>query len=202
LRGVSFGYYTVKSAPDVVNGQKIRRLKEVKHIETSVLTELPANPLTGVVSLTKSLKEIIELKKLSNEEQNALKSIILSDSNVLMTLVNLSSKLESSSDLYTWINYNISRRADMIGDLRGQIKYNSEEITAMKSYLSNAEKFVKESKASDEAILSIDSEIKKIKDIITEYDTAFTGLATQPNASVNENKSLNEAILLLTTKHF
>jgi HK97 family phage prohead protease len=61
----SFGYVVEKKNYIEVKGEKIRELKEVRHIETSVLTVLQANPLAGVVSVTKSLdleNALIELK--------------------------------------------------------------------------------------------------------------------------------------------
>ena len=57
IQDASFGYKTVKSNPIEVKGEKIRELLEVKHIETSVLTCMPANPQAGVISVTKAYDE-------------------------------------------------------------------------------------------------------------------------------------------------
>lgn len=54
LRGASFGYIAQKKNWITVKGKRVRELKEVLHGETSLLTELPANPMAGIVSLTKS----------------------------------------------------------------------------------------------------------------------------------------------------
>jgi HK97 family phage prohead protease len=54
IKGASFGYETEKKDYKEVNGRKVRILQQVKHIETSLLTKTPANPLAGVVSLTKA----------------------------------------------------------------------------------------------------------------------------------------------------
>lgn len=54
IKGASFGYETKRKEFKEVSGKKVRVLKEVKHIETSLLTKNPANPLAGIVSLTKS----------------------------------------------------------------------------------------------------------------------------------------------------
>lgn len=64
LRGASFGYVTQSKKEDVVSGKKVRRLKQVYHGESSLLTTYPMNPLTGVVSLTKEadLQLLIEMK--------------------------------------------------------------------------------------------------------------------------------------------
>lgn len=65
IKKASFGYITEKSAPITVKGQKIRELKEVRHLETSVLTKMPANAKAGVVSVTKAFESITaaELKE-------------------------------------------------------------------------------------------------------------------------------------------
>lgn len=54
IKGASFGYETEKKEEKIVNNKKVRVLRQVKHIETSLLTVNPANPLAGVVSLTKA----------------------------------------------------------------------------------------------------------------------------------------------------
>lgn len=113
IKNASFGYYTIKSNPIEVKGQKVRELKEVKHIETSVLTKMPANPMAGVISVVKSFEE----------------------------------------------------QTDLI--LR----------------LQNLEKFVRNTKASDECILQVLEEIKAINSILSGYDTADTQTITEPAAS-------------------
>lgn len=60
IKKASFGYITQKSAPITVKGQKVRELKEVTHLETSVLTKMPANIKAGVMSVTKAFEGITE----------------------------------------------------------------------------------------------------------------------------------------------
>jgi HK97 family phage prohead protease len=62
IKGASFGYISDKNKSEflTVKGQKIRKLKEVKHLETSLLTVLPAHPEAGIVLLNKSLEDISE----------------------------------------------------------------------------------------------------------------------------------------------
>lgn len=55
IKKASFGYFTIKSNPLNIKGMKVRELKEVKHIETSVLTKLPANSMAGIRSVVKSM---------------------------------------------------------------------------------------------------------------------------------------------------
>lgn len=65
IKGASFGYETEKKEYIEKNGKKVRVLKQVKHIETSLLTKTPANPLAGVITYTKSAENdslVAELK--------------------------------------------------------------------------------------------------------------------------------------------
>lgn len=190
IKKASFGYATTRSNNVIIKGKKIRELKEVKHYETSVLTKMPANTMAGVRNVVKSFFDLSEIKALSQPEQTILKNIITGDQNTLEQLIRLSSGIETTSDLYTWIDYNISRRADMLADLRSQIKYNSGEIKEMQTHIKTMEKFCNDTKASDDAIKSIMQEIENTKELISEYNTAGTHADTSPEpfASIGENK--------------
>lgn len=65
IKKASFGYITVNSTQIKKGDRKIRELKEVKHLETSVLTKMPANAKAGIISVTKAFEGItaIELKQ-------------------------------------------------------------------------------------------------------------------------------------------
>ena len=184
IKNASFGYSVDKSNIINVKGKKIRELKEVKHYETSVLTKLPANPKAGVRQVIKSLYEALEVKTLSQPETSALKIIVASDQNILEQLVMLSGNVDVTSDLYTWINWNISQRAQMLGELRSQLKFNSFEIDNLNAYVEKMAKFCRNTKASDDSILLIQEEIKNAKQIILEYNTVFTRIANEPDTSV------------------
>lgn len=191
IKKASFGYMVDKSGQITVKGRKVRELKEVKHIETSVLTKMPANPLSGVRSVVKSLYDSLEVKTLSPEEQNILKTILAGDQSVLQELVRVSGLVDVSSDLYMWVDYNISRRAQMMADLREQLKYNSEELKELNSYVNQMEKFVKNTKASDDCIISIQNEITETKKLISEYNTDLTHVANEPISSIDEKSLLS-----------
>jgi HK97 family phage prohead protease len=194
IKKASFGYITEKKNFIDVKGKKVRELKEVRHFETSVLTKMPANPKAGVRQVVKAFGELPELKTLNSTEQAALKSILKGDQNILEQLVLLSSTLEPTSDLYTWINWNISKRADVIGEVRGQLKYNSGELKAVKEHIEIMEKFCRDTKASDDCIKSILINIEDSKALISEYDTAFTQAdekSLEPDASENEKELLD-----------
>lgn len=73
IKKASFGYITQRSSPVDIKGKKVRELKEVTHIETSVLTKMPANARAGVMSVMKSFEGLsaIEVKEL-NQHLSAL----------------------------------------------------------------------------------------------------------------------------------
>lgn len=123
IKKASFGYYTTKSNPLSIKGLKVRELKEVSHLETSVLTKIPANNLAGVRSVVKSM-DTPEIKQFVN---------------------------------------------------------------AMKAHVLTMENFCYNTKASDEAIKSIQIELENTKQLISEYNTVYTeaGNPLQPFASIN-----------------
>lgn len=196
IKKASFGYAVDKSKPINVKGRKVRELNEVKHYETSVLTKMPANPKAGVRQVIKSFYDALEVKTLSPQEQTVLKTIISGDQSVLEELVRLSANVDTTSDLYTWVNFNISRRADMLGDLRSQLKYNSGELKQLNDYVVSMEKFCRNTKASDECIEIIQTEIKTAKQLISEYNTDFTQAGQNPLEPMSsvEGKSLLDVL--------
>lgn len=62
IRGASFGYVTEKKEYINKGGRRVRVLKQVKHLETSILTKQPCNPLAGVVTMTKQADVLNEWK--------------------------------------------------------------------------------------------------------------------------------------------
>ena len=60
IKKASFGYITKKSNIISKEGKKVRELKEVQHLETSVLTKMPANIKAGVMSVTKAFEGVTE----------------------------------------------------------------------------------------------------------------------------------------------
>lgn len=185
IKGASFGYVTEKKEYVNIKGKRVRKLKEVRHSETSLLTIVPANPLAGIVKLQKSLFENAEFKQLSSTEQRALKDIVASDQGVMQQLLNIAVNSDPKSDLYTWVSYAISRRADMMGDLRSQIKYNSGELKKLSELADKMETFCRNAKASDECIKSLSEEKENIQQILSLYNTVPTHLANEPRTSID-----------------
>lgn len=195
IKKASYGYITHKSNIVNSNGKKARELKEVSHLETSVLTKIPAHPNAGVRSVTKSFFDLSEVKSLSQQEQDLLKNMISSDQSTLEELIMISSNLDPKSDLYTWVTYQISRRADSMGDLRSQLRYSLSEMKELNSHVRTMEKFCSNTKASDDCIKSIEIEIENAKQLISEYNTAGTqaAQALEPVASI-EGKVFLDAL--------
>jgi len=184
LKGASFGYITEKKDYVTIKGQKVRKLKEVKHVETSLLTLIPAHPEAGIVTLNKAFDQL-ELKKLSEEEQNTLKSLLVNDLANIQSLVALAQNLDPDSDLYGWIMWNVSRRADATGSIMDQLRWNAMQMKQLKSHVDAIEKYCTKAKASDETIIQLLGSIEEYKKVISEYDTAFT--FDKPDASDIKN---------------
>lgn len=201
IKKASFGFLTVKSKPIEVKGQKVRELLEVKHIETSVLTMLPANPKAGVISVVKSFRgNRLELKTLNDQEQIFLQGIIASGSKLVRQALDLADSLDPDSDLYTWINYFIQQQSSWIGDAKSNLRWGrkSDEpaMAELKSHVENMERFVRNTRASDECIQQIDAELKAAQHIISLYDTANTHDG-EPDASKRGSATNDEAIVRL-----
>lgn len=209
-RKASFGFETIKK--DYVKKEKkqIRKLLEVDHLETSVLTRISANPLAGVMRVTKQFNPhtiALDIKQLSQTEQVFLTNMLRSRQTDLEKLVAFAGGLDVSSDLYTTTQYWISSLNSFIGDMKSQIKYNTKElalIPEIKEHLDNLRKFVRDTKASDEAIQGAELEIKSLEQAL-DFDTATTPLITEPGVSESgdiETKQFAEELLLLSLKHF
>lgn len=194
IRGASFEFAAVRKNFISVKGERVRELKEVIHTETSLLTKDPCNPLAGIESLTKSFEQ----KQLTDAEKRTLMTIVANDQATLESLISLSGSIGITDDLYSWISWNISRRADTMGEIRSQLRYNASQLGQLKSYCATLEKFCKDTKASDEAIFTIQKELDETKELLSKYDTASTHLISAPDASRND--SFYKQLLLLNAK--
>jgi len=193
ITGASFGFETEKKDFITKNGRKVRRLLQVKHIETSLLTKQAANPLAGIVSYNKSF----ENKQLNDAERSALADIAEADQNVLEMLIRLSGNLSPKDDLYEWVSWNISRRADSMSAIRSYIKYSESQIKSIKSHMDVLERFCRDTTASDATIFNVQRTIEEYKSILSAHDTGSTPLITDGEPSVKE---FSNALHLLTLK--
>lgn len=189
LEGASYGYVTEKKQFIEVKGQKVRKLLEVKHLETSLLDVTPCHPEAGIVILNKSLNEL-ELKALSETEQTALKTVLANDMASIQSLITLAGSLDTNSDLYGYIMYMVSRRADTTSSIMDQLKWNAQQMANVKAYVEKVDDFCRNTKASDETIIRLQEQALEYKNIISQYDTAFTLDAKEPGASDDEVKAM------------
>jgi len=198
VKKASFGFITVKAQPKDIKGQKVRELIEVKHIETSVLTKMPANPKAGVVSVIKSFSGLMEIKTLNDQEQAFLQAIIASGSKLVRQALDLADTLDPDADLYTWINYFIQQQSSWIGDAKSNLRWGrkslDESIADLKAHAENMDRFIRNTRASDDCIKSIEAELKAAQHIISLYDTVTTH-DDEPGISGKSNGSDEEQIL-------
>lgn len=89
IKKASFGYIPTRKDYIEVKGKKVRELKEVVHLETSVLTRMQANPLAGVEKVTKAAElsnVIVELKQSLQIMEKFCRHTKASDMTILMIL--------------------------------------------------------------------------------------------------------------------
>lgn len=99
MKGASFGYETEKKEFIQKEGRKIRVLKQVRHIETSLLTKTPANPLAGIVTMSKEAADsmILELKENLANMEKFCRNTNASDA----TILNILSTVEEYKNIIT-----------------------------------------------------------------------------------------------------
>lgn len=66
------------------------------------------------------------------------------------------------------------------------LEWHNEQLTAMKAYVEKITNYCKNAKASDESIQSLQNGLTEYKQIISDYNTAITQIATDQVASVKE----------------
>lgn len=210
IRKASFGFETKKRKFITKEKKQIRQLQEVDHLETSVLTRLSAHPSAGVVKVNKHYINtagiMVDIKSLDQNEQAFLSSMIRSRQGDLEKIVAFSGGLDVTSDLYTTMQYWISQLNSLLGDMKSNVKYNTKSVEhnmEVKDHLENLRKFVRNTKASDGAIIDAELEIKALEEAF-QFDTDDTLLITEPTSSEgdSETKQLADELILLTLKLF
>jgi len=200
----SFGFITMKSKPIEVKGQKVREITEVKHVETSILTKLPANDKAGVIQVNKSFSPRLELKTLSDAEQSFLAQIIRSGSQNIRAALDLADSIDVDSDLYTWINCFIQQQSSWIGDAKSNLRWGRKSLdgslTDLKSHIANMERFCRNTRASDDCIQSVEAELKAARQIVSQFDTAYTH-DDEPNASETGETKTSEILTAIQLLH-
>jgi HK97 family phage prohead protease len=196
IRGASFGYKTEKKDFITKDNKRVRKLLQVKHIETSLLTEMPANPLAGVVELRKSF----ESKQLTQNEADMLGAINNADIVVMERLINAIQGQDANSDIYIWIMDQISRRSSYLADVRWQLYYNTGLRKSIKSHVEVLEKFCRETKATDDCIFKVQLQLDETKQLLSSIDTDSTLLIKDGESSREGNEGFINKLLLLNQR--
>lgn len=197
----SFGFNPVR-APKMQN--KGVDLKEVQWLETSVLTHWGAHKDSGVVSVQKHWN--LELKELNDTEKNFLRRLIDNRSQALQMSIEMNGIVSEGTDMWSYINEIIGSQSYDIGYLKRRLEYGVKEVDDLRAGVKAMEKFIQNTKASDQCILQITEELENTKQLLSEIDTAATYAPEQsthtPSASVKDNeflRQLNYSLLKVNT---
>lgn len=147
----SFGFDPIKMKD--IKG-KGKDFLEVKHYETSVLTHWGAHVSSGPVAVMKQMGAMpFTLKQLSQVEQDLLMTLLANDMQSLQTALTVATDLEPSSDLYQFVMWFISRRAEIVANLRSELKWGMKE--KVEAQVLKMQRFIRNSSASDDCINDI-----------------------------------------------
>lgn len=164
----SFGFDPIKYKD--IKG-KGKDFTEVKHYEVSALTHWGAHTDSGPVAVRKSMAEFnFRLKSLTQPEQDLLQLLINNGMDSIRAAMDVAVQLDPDSDLYTFVMWFISRHADIIGGLRSELRYGMKD--KLEAQISKMQKFIRNSTASDECILSVKQSLNIL--LNKDSDTATT----------------------------
>lgn len=163
----SFGFDPQKLKPIKNKGNDFL---EVIHYEVSPLTHWGAHDESKPISVNKSFeKASIRLKQLSEMEQGLLTTLMGNCMDSLQEAFAVAAQLDPESDLYTWVMWFISRHAEITGSLRSELRYGMKE--KMDTQIKNLQKFITNSKASDECIADAQKSLNQLLHINSDTDT-------------------------------
>lgn len=199
----SFGYNPVV-APKLKDS-KGYDLKEVQWLETSVLTHWGAHQDSGIVSVQKHW-DPERLKELNDSEKNFLRRLIANRSEALRMSIEFNDQVVEGTDMWGWINEQIGSVSYDLGWLKRRLEYGVKEIGDLRAGIKAMEKFIHNTKASDECIQRIEQELNNTKQLLSEIESAAThdpGKTTHdPIASKEDNeflRQLNYSLLKVNT---
>lgn len=97
IRGASFEFVAEKKSMIEVKGQKVRELKEVWHLATTVTLSIPpVNPMAGVVSVTKAGNfDVAELKASIDKMEKFCRNTSASDD----CIINILGELKAAQEI-------------------------------------------------------------------------------------------------------
>lgn len=197
----SFGFNPVKT---VKMSNKGLDLKEVQWLETSVLTHWGAHKDSGIVAVKKHWD--LQLKQLNDAEKTFLRNLIANRQEGLKMCMQMNDQVTEGTDLWTYINELISDQSYNIAWLKRRLEYGVKEIADLREGVKAMERFIHNTKASDECIMQISEELENTKQLLSELDTAVhsepDNSTHEPSASRADNeflKQLNYSLLKVNT---
>lgn len=195
----SFGYNPVV-APKLKDS-KGYDLKEVQWLETSVLTHWGCHKDSGIVSVQKHW-DPEKLKDLNDSEKNFLRRLIENRSQALQMSIEMNGIVTEGSDMWSYINEIIGSQSYDIGYLKRRLEYGVKEVDDLRSGVKTMERFVRNTKASDECIQRIQIELDNTKQLLSEIESVAThdpvNTTHDPITSKEDNeflKAINYSLL-------
>jgi len=196
----SYGFNPVRATKMAKGGYDY---KEVAHMETSVLTHWGAHQESGVISVTKDFDPEV-LKQLNENEKDFLRQLINNRQEALRLCISMNDQVTEWQDLWSYINELISDQSYNIAWLKRRLEYGVKETTDLRAGVKAMENFIRNTKASDDAIQRISNELEQTKQLLSELDTAATSAPEQstqtPTVSKSDNEEFTKQLLHLKLK--
>lgn len=161
--------------------------KEVQHLETSVLTHWGAHRENFIASVVKEF-DPERLKHLSDDEKAFLRLLVGNRQQALTMAIEFANSVTEGSDMWSYINELIGSISYDVGWLKRRLEYGVKEYDDLRQGVKAMEKFVHNTKASDECIQKIQSELKYTKQLLLDVDTA---VHSEPGSSTHEPSASN-----------
>lgn len=198
----SFGFIPVKDRQTRIQG-KGYDIKEVKWMETSVLTHWGSHQDSGIVSVVKHWT-MERLKELSDPEKTFLRQLVNNRQEALMLSINMLPMVAEGSDMYEYINEIIGSQSYDVAYLKRRLMYGCKELNDLHVAVKAMEKFVANTTASDDCIQRVQIELQNTKQLLSDIDTAVTSAPEDstltPSASKGDDeflKQINYSLLKL-----
>lgn len=179
-----------------------RSYHEVFHKEVTVLTHWGAHPESKIKAVQKAVDEVTLsselLKELNSDELTLLRSFIAQYTGSLQTLLNFSQTLPENSDLWIWVNDQISSISNRISDFKYKVRWygpqQKEASDDILSHIAKMEKAIRKSTASDPHLQEMEAQIKELKALL--YSPGST-LSSENTHEQQKGSKDDEALLAL-----
>lgn len=181
----SFGYNPIKAPKR--EGRKGFDLMEVQWLETSVLTHWGAHKDSGVVSVLKHFD--FDTKDLNDAEKNFLRALINNRNEALRMCVQMNETVTEGTDMWSYINELIADQSYNIAWLKRRLEYGVKEIADLREGVKAMEKFIRNTRASDECIIQVTKELENTKQLLSQIESVVT---TEPEKSTHEPTASKE----------